>query len=78
MKFMKIEGMTCAHCVARVEKALSGLAGAEGVKVNLKLGTAEMATVGVSDEVLRNAVADAGYEVTSIEEGVGSVSLFTR
>lgn len=76
MKFVKIEGMTCAHCVARVEKALRGLAGAEGVRVNLRQGTAEMTGVGVSDEALRGAVADAGYEVASISDESGSLSLF--
>lgn len=77
MKFLKIEGMTCDHCVARVEKTLRGLVGAEGVRVNLKQGTAELATVGVSDEALRSAVADAGYEVSSISDAA-PVSLFNR
>lgn len=76
MTFLKIEGMTCGHCVARVEKALRALDGAEGVKVNLAQGSAEL-KVNASEQAIRDAVADAGYAVTQVSEGSG-VSLFTR
>ncbi|CCO12574.2 copper chaperone CopZ [Carnobacterium maltaromaticum LMA28] len=36
----KITGMTCAHCVAKVEKGIQELAGVDKVKVHLKKGTA--------------------------------------
>ena len=65
-KTIKIEGMMCPHCQARVEKALNALEGVTAV-VDLAAGTAAVTlTSAVSDETLRQAVTDAGYEVTSI------------
>ena len=59
-----IEGMTCASCVARVEKALQAVPGVEKASVNL---ATEKATVRAGDavtlEALSAAVAKAGYEV---------------
>ena len=66
-KTLKIEGMMCKHCVAHVTKALEGI---EGVKPTVSLeDNAAFLTLekDVPDEVLKKAVADAGYEVTSIE-----------
>lgn len=66
-KQMKIEGMSCGHCSARVEKALNALDGVEA-KVDLEAKTAEVTlSKEVSDEALIKAVVDAGYEVTSVE-----------
>lgn len=75
-KIISIEGMTCGHCVARVEKALSALPGAKGVKVDLKKNQAEMTEVSVDDEALKAAVADAGYTVTTIGQAKAGFSLF--
>lgn len=68
VKRIVIEGMTCEHCKRSVENALNSL-NQVNAKVNLskkeavvKLGTA------VSDEVLKEAVEKAGYEVVSITE----------
>ncbi|MBL0422553.1 copper-translocating P-type ATPase [Ramlibacter sp. AW1] len=62
---LPIEGMTCASCVARVEKSLSAVPGVEDVAVNL---ATEVATVraerSISVETLRSAVERAGYTVT--------------
>jgi len=63
-KTMKIEGMMCAHCSGRVEKALNDLPGVTA-KVNLEAGTATV-TGDASDEALTKAVTDAGYTVVSI------------
>ena len=66
-KQLKIEGMMCAHCSGRVEKALNAV---EGVKatVDLEKATAFVeAERSVTDEMLKKAVEDAGYEVTTIE-----------
>ena len=57
----------CKHCVAHVTKALEGI---EGVKPEVSLeDKAAYLTLekDVPDEVLKKAVEDAGYEVTSIE-----------
>ena len=66
MKKVNIEGMMCAHCVAHVEKALKALEGIGDVNVSLENKCAEI-TGNVSDEDIKRAVADAGYEVTGIE-----------
>ena len=65
-KTVKIEGMMCMHCVAHVKKALEALEGAAEVEVSLEDKQATLAG-GVSDEAIRAAVAEAGYEVTGIE-----------
>ena len=62
---MKIEGMMCAHCSGRVEKALNDLPGVTA-SVNLEAGTAAV-TGEASDEALTKAVTDAGYTVASIQ-----------
>ena len=65
-KTMKIEGMSCGHCSGRVEKALNGIDGVSA-NVNLEAKTASITLQKeVSDDVLRKAVEDAGYEVVSI------------
>ena len=66
-KTIKIQGMTCGHCSARVEKMLKGLEGVSEVAVDLNQGTAKVtAAENVTDEQLREAVDDAGYDVTDI------------
>ncbi|PVE07974.1 cation-translocating P-type ATPase [Limnohabitans sp. Rim28] len=59
-----IGGMTCASCVARVEKALKKMPGVLSATVNLATESAriEVATNEVTDARLRRAVRDAGYE----------------
>ena len=64
-KTMKIEGMMCAHCSGRVEKALNDLPGVTAT-VNLEAGTASV-TGDAADDVLTKAVTDAGYKVVSIQ-----------
>ena len=65
-KTMVINGMMCAHCQAHVEKALNAIDGVEA-KVDLAAKTATLTlNRDVSDEVLRQAVTDAGYEVVEI------------
>lgn len=70
-KVVTINGMTCGHCQARVEKALNGLVGVTA-KVDLKKKSATVTSAAeVTDEILKNAVTEAGYEVVSIEEKKG-------
>ena len=65
-KTMTIEGMTCGHCTARVEKALNAIGGVSAV-VDLEKKTATISIDSdVSDAALKAAVEDAGYEVISI------------
>lgn len=70
-KIIGIEGMTCGHCQARVEKALNAVAGVKA-KVDLNKKSAVVETDGsISDELLKQTVEEAGYSVTSIEEKKG-------
>ena len=66
-KTMMIEGMMCAHCSGRVEKALNAIDGVTA-KVDLEAKTAHIQlSKEVSDETLKNAVTEAGYEVVGLE-----------
>lgn len=70
-KVIQINGMSCEHCKARVEKALNAIEGVEA-KVDLKQKNATVTLkTDVSDEVLKNAVNEAGYEAVSVEEKKG-------
>ncbi|NUN69728.1 MAG: heavy-metal-associated domain-containing protein [Bacteroidetes bacterium] len=61
-----IEGMTCGHCVMSVRNELGRL---EGVTIrSVKIGSAEVEVneTTVQDQMLQNAVAEAGYAVKAI------------
>lgn len=65
-KTLQIEGMTCGHCQARVEKALNAI---DGVQATVDLASnSAVVTLSkeVANEILKKAVEDAGYEVVSI------------
>ena len=67
-KTLKVNGMMCQHCVKHVHDALSKVAGVDSVDVSLEDGAAVVGcSEAVSDESLRAAVVDAGYEVSAIE-----------
>jgi Cu+-exporting ATPase len=66
-KIITINGMMCEHCKMHVEKALNALDGVSAV-VDLEGKKAEVSlTADVSDETLKKAVRDAGYEPVSVE-----------
>ena len=67
-KRMKIEGMMCEHCEARVKKALEAVQGVAGVQVSHKEGTAVVTcNSDVADEILKKAVEDQDYTVISMD-----------
>jgi copper ion binding protein len=67
-KTITIEGMMCAHCTGRVQKALEAVEGVKNVKVSLEKKNAAVEFEGeVSDDALSAAVTEAGYEVKGIE-----------
>lgn len=67
-KEIMIEGMSCGHCVKRVENALKQLEGVERVVVILEECKAVVESdKEIDDSVLRDAIDDAGYDVTAIE-----------
>ena len=66
-KTMKIEGMMCAHCEARVKKALEQVEGVTEAAVSHTAGEAVVTlSAPVADETLKKAVEDQDYEVKSI------------
>lgn len=66
-KIMHIEGMHCGNCKANVEKALNAISGVNA-EVDLDAKTAQLSiSKKVSDETLKNAVEDLGFEVMKIE-----------
>ena len=66
-KTILINGMSCSHCSANVEKALMSIEGVQSVEVDLDKKLALVTLNGeVSDKTLSNAVTDAGYEVVSV------------
>ena len=68
-KKLTIEGICCSHCAGRIRDALMNLDGVTDAKVDMDSGIAIVtATPPVSDDALRAAVSDAGYEVKSIIE----------
>ncbi|MDT2006956.1 heavy-metal-associated domain-containing protein [Rhodococcus opacus] len=64
----KVAGMTCGHCVSRVEAAVGSVPGVTGVEVDLAAGT--VTTAGApSDRAVAQAVSEAGYDLVSRERG---------
>jgi copper chaperone CopZ len=73
-KIIEINGMSCGHCQARVEKALNAIEGIDA-KVDLKKKRAVVSLAKeVDDQTLKNAVMNAGYEVVKVEEKKGLFS----
>lgn len=65
-----IEGMTCASCVARVERALKKVPGVDQATVNLATESARVSMVSEPQAMARllRAVRDAGYEPHEIDD----------
>ena len=67
-KTMKIEGMMCGHCEARVKKALEALPEVQAANVSHESGTAVVTLSGtLADEALKKAVEDQDYKVLGIQ-----------
>lgn len=66
-KVITVEGMMCAHCTGRVQKALEAVEGVSSVTMSLENKTATVELSGeVSEDALKAAVTEAGYEVTAV------------
>ena len=74
---LRIEGMTCASCVGRVEKALAGVPGVLAVTVNLATETAEVTAIKgiVSPAALLDAVTAAGYGAKPLQDDTKSAAV---
>jgi len=76
---LNIEGMTCASCVVRVEKAISKAAGIKNVSINL---ANEKAILSVDEkkykfEEVKKLIEDAGYQVSNFENQSSNSNLFS-
>src|SRR5437660_1757478 len=71
---LSIRGMTCAACVARVEKALSRVPGVQDAQVNLlaNRGLVQFDPSQASPSQMIDAIENTGYEASVIEETEGS------
>ena len=67
-KTLKVEGMMCMHCEARVKKALEAVPGVESALADHTAGTAVVTlSAPVEEEALRQAVEAQDYRVLAIE-----------
>ena len=67
-KTMKIEGMMCGHCEARVKKTLEAIPQVDAAEVSHEAGTSVVTlNAEVADDVLKKAVEDQDYKVLGIE-----------
>lgn len=67
-KTVSVEGMSCQHCVNRVMEAINSIDGASAL-VKLKKGVVIVSVEHpISNEVIKNAIENAGYKVTEIKE----------
>ncbi len=66
-----VDGMTCGHCAASVKEELAEVHGVKNVEVILNSGGTSKVTVvsdvDLDDEALRDAVAEAGYELKDVK-----------
>ena len=70
-RVMLVEGMSCGHCSARVEKALAAVEGVTAVQVDLEAKTATVTLAHpVEDSLLEHAVSEAGYTPVSISDTI--------
>lgn len=60
-----VTGMTCGHCVSSVREEVGEIVGVDTVDVDLASGRLTVTGDDVSEDAVRRAVADAGYEVSS-------------
>lgn len=67
---LKIDGMTCGHCVSSVTEELSAVPGVRKVEVDLSAGGTSTATVttdvAVENSALEAAIVEAGYSLVSV------------
>jgi len=60
-----VPGMSCGHCENAVKAEVSEVAGVESVDVDLDSKEVTVTGAGLSDEALRAAIVDAGYDVSA-------------
>lgn len=66
-KTLLVEGMSCGHCEAAVKKAVGELEGVESVVVDLGAKKVEVEGENLNDNLIKEAIEDAGYDVIEIK-----------
>ncbi len=64
-KVYSVGGMTCGHCVSSVSGEIGKVGGVTGVAVDLPTGAVTVSGAGFTDEEIRAAVEQAGYQLAS-------------
>jgi copper chaperone CopZ len=68
-KTLQVQGMTCGHCKAKVEKSLVDLSEISSAEVDLIDGTVEInGDEEINDDKLIKTIYEAGYKLVSIED----------
>lgn len=62
-KTIKVEGMSCQHCVKRVKNALEVIKGIKSLDVSIGEVTLQFDDSLVDETVIKNAILNAGYKV---------------
>lgn len=65
-KIMLVEGMSCGHCEKAVKNALGEVAGVSSVNVDLATKKVQVDGENLLDNLLKEAVEEAGYDVVEI------------
>ncbi|MDT7835812.1 heavy metal translocating P-type ATPase [Aquabacterium sp. OR-4] len=73
-RVLRVDGMSCASCVGRVEKALLRVPGVLAASVNLATGSAQVQRLAgaAGDAALRQALQRAGYEAVPLDDGTAA------
>ena len=67
-KIIHVEGMGCQNCVKHVKEALENLDGVDKAEVSLEKNSAVITfSKDISDEAIKSAIDEAGYDVSKIE-----------
>lgn len=64
---LKVEGMSCQHCVMAVSQALFAVEGVENVQIRIESKAVDVTGENLSEEAIREAVYEAGYDVVEAE-----------
>ncbi|MDF2754108.1 MAG: hypothetical protein K0S82_2491, partial [Gaiellaceae bacterium] len=64
-KTYSVPGIHCGHCAAAIKEEVSSVEGVEGVDIDLDAKAVTVRGQALSDEALRQAIEEAGYEVAA-------------
>jgi len=69
---VRVDGMSCMHCNMAIERAVSQIDGVAAVSADFETGAVRIEADGeLNEPAVREAIAEEGYEVLSIDPGTG-------